>query len=335
MAKLPPLMHPLVDRTGRVTAGPWAEFFQGTESSSVPAGTGDVVGPAGAIDNDFAVFDGPTGKLIKDGGTTLTPQFAAVGVGVPPEAGSALKVQGHAYLAQYDAGNSGAAKTIDWQNGNEQILVIDGNTSFTFVNGKAGARYVLRLKTAAGGPWSLFWPTSVVWAAGTPPEPNPLTDGLTLIAWYCDGTNYIGAGTAAASPDAGRAFCSVYLSTDFVANTGVPYVIDWDVEYADDLGMHDNGNPSVITVLNPGVYQVTVGANWSGNLTEYMLLSVRVNGTIVATSAASNGYGRSPAWLLSLSLGDTISVVLRQSNGVAKNVYGGNFMTFCQVFQVK
>lgn len=33
-----------------------------------PAGTGDVVGPAGATDGNLAVFDGATGKLLKDGG---------------------------------------------------------------------------------------------------------------------------------------------------------------------------------------------------------------------------------------------------------------------------
>jgi hypothetical protein len=40
----------------------------GTVLSSTGAG-GDVVGPAGAVDGDVTLFDGPTGKLIKDGGT--------------------------------------------------------------------------------------------------------------------------------------------------------------------------------------------------------------------------------------------------------------------------
>lgn len=35
------------------------------------AGSGDVVGPAGATDNRIAAFDGATGKLIKDGGKTI------------------------------------------------------------------------------------------------------------------------------------------------------------------------------------------------------------------------------------------------------------------------
>jgi len=37
----------------------------------VPASTGDVVGPASAVDGNIATFDGTTGKLIEDGGATI------------------------------------------------------------------------------------------------------------------------------------------------------------------------------------------------------------------------------------------------------------------------
>src|SRR5690606_37726486 len=39
-------------------------------------GSGDVVGPAGAVDNRVAVFDGATGKAIKDGGATVAELVA-------------------------------------------------------------------------------------------------------------------------------------------------------------------------------------------------------------------------------------------------------------------
>ena len=42
-------------------------------------GGGDVVGPAIAVNNDIAVFDGTTGKLIKDGGQTIAQVIAAAG----------------------------------------------------------------------------------------------------------------------------------------------------------------------------------------------------------------------------------------------------------------
>lgn len=44
-------------------------------------GSGDVVGPSSAVDNRIAVFDGTTGKLIKDGGLTID-EIGAFGIPV-------------------------------------------------------------------------------------------------------------------------------------------------------------------------------------------------------------------------------------------------------------
>ena len=44
-------------------------------------GGGDVVGPGSATDSNVAVFDGTTGKLIKDGGQTIAQIIAAAGGG--------------------------------------------------------------------------------------------------------------------------------------------------------------------------------------------------------------------------------------------------------------
>jgi hypothetical protein len=56
------------------TAGQVLEKIDGTDYNtqwSTPAGGGDVVGPASAVDDRVATFDGTTGKLIQDGGTTV------------------------------------------------------------------------------------------------------------------------------------------------------------------------------------------------------------------------------------------------------------------------
>ena len=59
-----PIPHPITTpSTGRLTE-PWAMYF-----SRLGAGSGDVVGPSVGVDGDIALFDGTTGKLIKDGGT--------------------------------------------------------------------------------------------------------------------------------------------------------------------------------------------------------------------------------------------------------------------------
>lgn len=53
-----------------------------TVRNQLTPGTGNVVGPATAVSGDLAVFDGTTGKVLKDGGpipTTLPPSGAAGG----------------------------------------------------------------------------------------------------------------------------------------------------------------------------------------------------------------------------------------------------------------
>ena len=52
--------------TKKITAGDLA----------VSLGTGDVVGPVGATDEDIAVYDGATGKKVKDGGKTIAETLA-------------------------------------------------------------------------------------------------------------------------------------------------------------------------------------------------------------------------------------------------------------------
>lgn len=55
---------------------------QGTEADPYVAatgGSGDVVGPGSATNNNIAVFDGVTGKLIKDGGVTVASKVTANG----------------------------------------------------------------------------------------------------------------------------------------------------------------------------------------------------------------------------------------------------------------
>lgn len=49
------------------------EFLNGQGGWTVPAGgTGDVVGPAGAVDDNIATYNGITGKIIQDGGSKIS-----------------------------------------------------------------------------------------------------------------------------------------------------------------------------------------------------------------------------------------------------------------------
>jgi len=61
--------------TERSDGASWEDFTDTGGSG----GTGDVVGPAGATDSDIVLFDGVTGKLIKDSGVSIAGLLATAG----------------------------------------------------------------------------------------------------------------------------------------------------------------------------------------------------------------------------------------------------------------
>jgi len=63
-------------KTGTTT---WT--LQGNLQGAAGSGTGDVVGPAGAVNGRVAIFSGATGKLIADGGTLLSALLTSAAIG--------------------------------------------------------------------------------------------------------------------------------------------------------------------------------------------------------------------------------------------------------------
>lgn len=175
----------------------------GVPSWEVPtAGGGSVESVTGTTDQVNVDNTDPANPVLsapQDIATDSDVQHGSLGLGVAPEAGSVFKALGHGYFGQYDAGSSGAAKTIDWQNGNPQILLLTADCTLTFSNPKAGAHYVLRLLQNAGAPFAVTWPGNVVWSGDLEPTLSQVAGGKDLIAFYYDGTDYIGAGANASA----------------------------------------------------------------------------------------------------------------------------------------
>ena len=79
---------PIVEPGNTLVTRPWLDWARRITTIASQAGTGggggtgtgDVVGPAGANANAIAVYNGTTGKIIKDGGQTI-PQVIAAAVG--------------------------------------------------------------------------------------------------------------------------------------------------------------------------------------------------------------------------------------------------------------
>lgn len=122
---------------------------------SSPASGGDVTGPGSSTDEAFARFSGTTGKVIQNS-TDATLD----------DAGRATFKAIH--IPMFDAGNSGTALTLDWDDGNEQTFTLTGNVVLDLDNPREGGRYVVVIDTGSGG-FTVTWPASVLWPGGTPP----------------------------------------------------------------------------------------------------------------------------------------------------------------------
>lgn len=106
-------------------------------------GTGDVVGPASAVDGHIVLFDGTTGKLIKDGGLPLTAGHTIADEATPLTQRATLNFVGAGVAVTDDAGNNRTVVTISGSTGGGHTIQDEGTpltqrTNLNFVgNGVA------------------------------------------------------------------------------------------------------------------------------------------------------------------------------------------------------
>lgn len=137
--------------------------------------------------------------------TTDAPQFGRMGIGTAADANSKLKIGGDYWSPTVAAGSSGTSKTLDWRDGNTQLLTLTGNCTLTLSNPQDGARYLICLKQDGTGSRTVTWPSSVKWPAGAAPT---LTTGAGLVdvialVWFASlgaSGNYIAAATQNFTP---------------------------------------------------------------------------------------------------------------------------------------
>jgi hypothetical protein len=136
--------------------------------------------------NQITVTDGGAGSAVtlatpQNIHTAATPQFARIGVGSAADASVALKVTGQLSIVAVDAGNSGAAKTINWNDGNNQRLTLTDNVTLTLSNPVDLGRYVLVLNQDGTGGRTVTWPAAVKWPAGSTPTITSGADKFDLV----------------------------------------------------------------------------------------------------------------------------------------------------------
>lgn len=138
-------------------------------------------------------------------GTTGTPRFSKVGVGQAADANVALKITGQYGSDAVAAGNSSTAKTLDWNDGNTQLLTLTGACVLTLSNPKDGFRYLIALKQDGTGSRLVTWPAAVKWQSGVAPTLSTTagkTDIVTLVWFSALGAsgNYLAAANADYTP---------------------------------------------------------------------------------------------------------------------------------------
>lgn len=97
----------------------------------------------------------------------------------------------------FDAGNSGAAKTLNLANGNVQKLTLTANCTITLTSPATGAMRSLTLLAFQDGTgsWTVTWPGSVSWGAAGAPVLTTTPSKMDIISLFTvdGGTTWYGA----------------------------------------------------------------------------------------------------------------------------------------------
>lgn len=102
-----------------------------------------------------------------------------------------FETQTAVFTSLYDAGNTGTGLTIDWTDGNYQKSTWTGNVTFTFSAPASVATVTLQLTNDGTGSYTVTWPGTVLWHAGTEPTWTTTASEMNIITCFYNGTNYI------------------------------------------------------------------------------------------------------------------------------------------------
>ena len=144
-------------------------------------------GPIVQIEQDNATDDQPALRIQQDASVNHI-SLTGAGLGIDMSTSDIQNLQVAEFAAEFDNGNSGASKTIDWNSGNNQKVNLDQNTTLSFTAPSGPAHLLLRI--TGGASFTITWPT-ITWltSGGT----APTLDGTDIVVIWYNGTTYYGA----------------------------------------------------------------------------------------------------------------------------------------------
>lgn len=100
------------------------------------------------------------------------------------------------FEVEYDNGNSGAAATIDWKNGNRQKITLTDDCTLTFIApyGAAGGLFLRVIQDGTGGR-VIIWPGTVKWPSGSSVTLSVGAGDIDIVALALAETNYYSLGS--------------------------------------------------------------------------------------------------------------------------------------------
>lgn len=87
-------------------------------------------------------------------------------------------------------GNVSGATTINLANGNYKTLTLTGNATFSFSNVESSKAVGLILKVTNGASYTITWPASVKWPAGTAPTLTATGVDIISLVTFDGGTTW-------------------------------------------------------------------------------------------------------------------------------------------------
>lgn len=295
--------------------------------------TGDVVGPASSVNNDIAVFNGTTGKIIKDGGVTIAAiqngsiiyQASATGndsyvVTLTP-APTAL-VNGFVVNFKTDVANTGGATL----NVNGLGAVAIQKAGVALITGDLAANQIYSVVYNSTGPVWQLQSTSASSTSG----PSSSTDGDVVLFNGTTGkilkdSNYAGAnlpyavlqnGAVIYSADTGAANAYVVTLSPVPAAYTTGMVINFKAANA-------NTGASTVNVNGLGTKNITkegATALAANDIVVGQLVTIIYDGTEFQITSNSGNFVNAPAALtevsdtnVTLTLGGTPATALLQA----------------------